>query len=105
VRELERALGRRPTSSRSRGKHCGVGSERARRPVSRAGGQGPKARGRGARDAGLSPGDLPDAEAAHGPGPAASRGRGRPGDRRDREAEPDRRQPDAALSSRELGQR
>lgn len=94
VRELERALGPRPTSSRSLGKHCEAGSERARRPVSRAGGPGPAPGRRGARDAGLSPGDLPHAKAAHRPGPAASRGLSRPGDRRDREAQPDRRQPE-----------
>ena len=37
----------RPTSSRSRGKHCEAGSERARRPVSRAGRARLRRRGRG----------------------------------------------------------
>jgi hypothetical protein len=48
-------------SSRSRGKHCEAGSERARRPVSRAG-RARLSRGeRGARPPGEPPGALPRA--------------------------------------------
>ena len=68
IRELERALGRKTYELEGAGKHCEAGSERARRPVSRAGGARRKARGRGAGAAGLSPGDLPR------PGPAAAGG-------------------------------
>src|SRR5438445_17096 len=57
----------RHTSSRSRGKHCEAGSERARRSVSGAGRTRLRRRGGGARPADHPPGDLSNAAAAlHG---------------------------------------
>ena len=84
----------RPMSSRWRGNCCGAGSERARRPVPRA--RGAWAQGGGRRQGGPDqpPGDLPHPEATHRPGTEAGHGPGRPGDRRGREAEPDRRHQD-----------
>jgi transposase len=52
IRELERALGRKAYELEIAGKHCEAGSERARRPVSRAGRRRSPARGGGARAAG-----------------------------------------------------
>lgn len=94
VRELERALGRKTYELEVAGKHCGAGSERARRPVPHPGRTWPQGRGRGARDAGFSPGDLSDAETAHRSGAAAGVGGGRRGDRRGRARQSDRRHPD-----------
>jgi hypothetical protein len=85
----------RPTSLRSRGKHCEAGSERARRPVSRAGRRGLRSGAGGARAAGHPSGDLSRAAAAQIArrcSPAAG-GRGRGRDRRGCRAEPDRRLP------------
>ena len=67
VAQRERALGRKTYELEIAGKHCGAGSETARRPVSPAGRERQEARGRGACDAGLSPGDLPGAEAQDRP--------------------------------------
>ena len=67
--------GGRRTSWRSRGKHCEAGSERARRPVSRAGRPGLRPGGRDACPAGQPPGGLPDADAEDG-----RRSGGRPAD-------------------------
>jgi transposase len=59
IRELERALGRKTYELEIAGEHCGTWTEDARRQVPRAGRQGAKARGRGARDADQPAGDLP----------------------------------------------
>ena len=83
----------RPTSWRSREKHCGRGSEQARRSRLGAGrrGRGPGGGGAGAADQPAGP--LPEAEAA-ACAPAASGDRsGRRRDRRDGEELPDRRLP------------
>jgi hypothetical protein len=82
----------RSTSSRS---HCEAGSERARRPVSRAGGARLQAGGGRTGDADLPAGDLPHACPTAGEGAPAGPARpGRPGDRRGRARQPDRRLPD-----------
>jgi transposase-like protein len=64
IRDLERALVARRTSSRSRGKHCGAGSEGARVPVPRADREGPSARGRRARAPSEQERALSETEAA-----------------------------------------
>jgi transposase-like protein len=66
IRELERTLGRKRTSSRSRGKHCGAGSESTRSPVPRVDRQGPPGRGRRPRAAGESHWSVSEAEATSG---------------------------------------
>ena len=85
--------GARPTSWRSRGKHCGAGSETARRPVPRAGRRGDR-KATTARVMQVGPpGDLPHPEEKAGRHQAAGHRDGRPGDRRGREGQPDRRHP------------
>jgi peptide deformylase len=58
IRELERALGRKTYELRSRGKHCGAGSEGARRAVPRPGRPRLRGGGGGAPHAGHPSGDL-----------------------------------------------
>jgi transposase-like protein len=72
IDELERALVVRPTSWRSREKHCGRGSEQARRSRSGAGRRGGGSGGGGACAADQSAGDLPEAEAAAGAAAASA---------------------------------
>ncbi len=91
-RPARASAGARPTSSRSRRKHCGAGSEGGRRRVSRA-----RAPDRElavvARAMQVSPRRSTGRQAAHGPGPASGLRPSRRGDRRDRETQPDQRQP------------
>src|SRR4051794_8491839 len=93
IARLERALGARRWRSRSRGNSCGAGSERARRPVPRAGRAGPKPVAGRPRRRDQSPGDLP-APGSAAAGSAAGAGRRRSDRARRRALQPDRRHPD-----------
>jgi transposase-like protein len=83
VARLERALGRTTMEVEIAGASCGVGSERARRPIPRTGRPWPPRRGRGPRCGHQPPGHLPApaTPAARAPPPAGRSGPRRPGGR------------------------